>query len=186
MEGRTLILYHCNEKSKCFKFVNTDGYLITSKEDGIWLGEGMYFWDNLSNANFWKNEKIRKDKAHIANFSIVCAKVDADKMLDLTDFNICNKISKMYESLSQKTGIELSITKQLGAKLNKLFEYFPAFAQEYHIIKVYGKYNKTPSNNLFSYDIHSYSPEPTLAIKCIYSIKNSKCILEKEFLEGEL
>lgn len=53
------ILYHCNDKTRCQKFLDNKKFMIESKEDGIWLGNGMYFWDNLSNAKFWyrKNNK---------------------------------------------------------------------------------------------------------------------------------
>lgn len=53
-------VYHCNDKQRCEKFLKEDNYLIWSEEDGIWLGSGMYFWDNLSNAKYWKGEKNEK------------------------------------------------------------------------------------------------------------------------------
>ena len=47
MEAK-VILFHSNESDKCKAFINNDVSLITSKngKDDIWLGDGMYFWDN--------------------------------------------------------------------------------------------------------------------------------------------
>lgn len=67
----------------------------------------------------------------------------------------------------------------LGNKLNMLFS-IDSFSQKYDIIKVFGKYNNTPAYGIFSYDYKANKAEPTIGVKCIYNIKNSKCILEKE------
>lgn len=45
---------------------------------------------------------------------------------------------------------------------------------------MFGKYNNTPAYGIFSYDYKANKAEPTIGVKCIYNIKNSKCILEKE------
>ena len=55
MEAK-VILFHSNESDKCKAFINNDVSLITSKngKDDIWLGDGMYFWDNKGNVDWWK------------------------------------------------------------------------------------------------------------------------------------
>ena len=53
-----LVLYHCNDEKRCSRFVNSDKYMIVSHEDGSWLGQGMYFWDNLGNAKNCKSKGI--------------------------------------------------------------------------------------------------------------------------------
>ena len=65
-----IIVYHCNDIERCDIFLEKKDYMIESKEDGIWLGEGMYFWDNYSNANYWLHEKERKDTQD-KQFSII-------------------------------------------------------------------------------------------------------------------
>lgn len=70
MDGQALILYHCNKQEECLKFLNKQDYLISSQEDGIWLGKGMYFWDNISNARFWKREKLKPKKCGYSSFSL--------------------------------------------------------------------------------------------------------------------
>ena len=186
MDGQVLILYHCNEQNKCLKFLNEKDYLISSNEDGIWLGSGMYFWDNVSNAKFWKQEKIKK--GNTSNLCILCVKVSGDNILDLTDLDICNKIADIWIKLIKKGKIKSEKNNMpLGEKLNILYKIIPDFISIYPVIKVFGKYNKTPKNNLFCYNINTNEAEPTLASKCIYNIKVSKCILEKEqfFYKGE-
>ena len=56
-----LVLYHCNDEKRCLKFLDSDTYMIISNEDGRWLGQGMYFWDNYGNAKYWEKVKQRKD-----------------------------------------------------------------------------------------------------------------------------
>ena len=53
-----IIAYHTNYDFKCNHFIKTKTPIIS--EDTYWLGDGMYFWDNLSNAKFWVNKK-KKD-----------------------------------------------------------------------------------------------------------------------------
>lgn len=52
MESR-IIIYHSDEEEKCKEFVDNENVLILSgnSKDDIWLGKGMYFWDNIGNAN---------------------------------------------------------------------------------------------------------------------------------------
>ena len=53
-----IIGYHANDKEKCQKFVENS--ICIFSEDTYWLGYGMYFWDTMSNAVYWKTEKFRK------------------------------------------------------------------------------------------------------------------------------
>jgi hypothetical protein len=170
-----ILAYHCNDEDRCSKFVSED-YLIGSNDDGIWPGDGMYFWDNVSNAYFWRNEKIRKDSSK--RYVIVCANLILINLLDLTDLETCRYIGHIWRIYCDT--IKRDYSETLGKKINLLFEEFPDF-QKYHIIKVYGKYNQTPQNNLFTYDLSSFKCEPTLAVKCIYSVRKSECICNRSF-----
>ena len=72
------ILYHCNDSTRCQKFLQDHTYVIESQEDGIWLGSGMYFWDNATNANHWLKQKSRKQPEE--KFEIVIAHVYMDQL----------------------------------------------------------------------------------------------------------
>ena len=71
-----IIGFHTNTKDKIKNFIEK-GIPITS-EDTTWLGTGMYFWDNLSNAKYWKNEKIRKNEGSEETIKIIKANIIID------------------------------------------------------------------------------------------------------------
>lgn len=187
LTGTNIILYHCNDSERCKKFIESNsGYLIDSKEDGRWLGAGMYFWDNEANSQYWKNDKIRKAKLknQKTEFTIIKAQVETDNMLDLTDSKICDEIQELFEVIKNIVGDTSSDDFPLGKKLNILFEKCNTFSQKYDIIKIYGKYNITKPTLLFPYNLKSNYVEPTLAVKCIYNVKNEKAIINKIYNPG--
>ncbi len=175
-------VYHCNDKQRCEKFLKEDNYLIWSEEDGIWLGSGMYFWDNLANAQYWKGQKKRKTNNR-KPLVIVSANIYIDNLLDLSDINTCDKIQQLWEMYCRITN-KSSKNINLGEKLNILFK--SEILEKYlanSVIRVIGKYNYTPSNSLFDSNLKSNKTEPTLAAKYIYNVKNANCIFNKKLVE---
>lgn len=171
------ILYHCNDKTRCQKFLDNKKLMIESKEDGIWLGNGMYFWDNLSNAKFWYRKKQQKHDELL----IVQSNVYTDFLLDLTDLDVCNKMEQLWNKVYKENEIKIPKDKiTLGVKLNYLYDYYDMFKDVYQVIKVIGKYKKTPQNSFYKYDLDSRRAEPTTAIKCIYNVKNVDAIATRE------
>ena len=171
------ILYHCNDKTRCQKFLDNKKFMIESKEDGIWLGNGMYFWDNLSNAKFWYRKKQQKHEELL----IVQSNVYTDFLLDLTDLDVCNKMEQLWNKVYKENEIKIPKDKiTLGVKLNYLYDYYDMFKDVYQVIKVIGKYKKTPQNSFYKYDLDSRRAEPTTAIKCIYNVKNVDAIATRE------
>lgn len=171
------ILYHCNDKTRCQKFLDNKKFMIESKEDGIWLGNGMYFLDNLSNAKFWYRKKQQKHDELL----IVQSNVYTDFLLDLTDLDVCNKMEQLWNKVYKENEIKIPKDKiTLGVKLNYLYDYYDMFKDVYQVIKVIGKYKKTPQNSFYKYDLDSRRAEPTTAIKCIYNVKNVDAIATRE------
>lgn len=171
------ILYHCNDKTRCQKFLDNKKFMIESKEDDIWLGNGMYFWDNLSNAKFWYRKKQQKHDELL----IVQSNVYTDFLLDLTDLDVCNKMEQLWNKVYKENEIKIPKDKiTLGVKLNYLYDYYDMFKDVYQVIKVIGKYKKTPQNSFYKYDLDSRRAEPTTAIKCIYNVKNVDAIATRE------
>lgn len=171
------ILYHCNDKTRCQKFLDNKKFMIESKEDGIWLGNGMYFWDNLSNAKFWYRKKQQKHDELL----IVQSNVYTDFLLDLTDLDVCNKMEQLWNKVYKENEIKIPKDKiTLGVKLNYLYDYYDMFKDVYQVIKVIGKYKKTPQNSFYKYDLDSRRAEPTTANKCIYNVKNVDAIATRE------
>lgn len=172
--------YHCNDFHRCHKFISSKDYLIISEEDGKWLGTGMYFWDNVANANFWMGKKKRENPCK--TYGIVAANIFLDRLLDLTDIDICDKIGEIWEVFKKKTGIENEKNQELGYKLNILFQAVKPFQEKYSVIKVYGKYNRTPENKLFLYNIRKNNAEPFASVKCIYNVKDAEAIGNREMM----
>lgn len=179
-----LELYHCNDSNRCYKFVYTKHNMIVSEEDGKWLGTGMYFWDNLANARFWMKKKERDCPSEV--YRIVMANVYMDRLLDLTDQDICNKIGEIWEKYQKINYLDDKKKCGLGCKLNILFGSIPHLQEKYHVIKVNGKYNRTPENSLWSYNIKNDFAEPIGSVKCIYSVRNEEAIAEKKFVGKEV
>ena len=177
-------VYHCNDKQRCEKFLKEDNYLIRSEEDGIWLGSGMYFWDNLSNAKYWRGEKKRKTHNR-KSFSIVSANIYIDNLLDLSDTYTCEIIGNIWKAYCEKSKRPCQ-NVELGEKLNILFkdEDFKKYFSKYTVIRIIGKYNRTPMTSLFPYDIKNNRIEPILSAKYIYNVKNSSCVFNKELVKG--
>jgi hypothetical protein len=175
------ILFHSNEEKKCEEFVSEKIHLISSenKRDDIWLGVGMYFWDNEGNAKWW-NEKQSKRNLH-KKYKIIRVNADTSNLLDLTDYDVYKKMEEIWKNLCKK--INADSEKPLGYKLDTLFHSFPRFKEKYMAIKVFGKYNRTPVDGLFPFDCKSMKAEPTMAVKCIYNVKNYDCILKSEIIE---
>lgn len=170
-------LFHCNDQNRCNQFLEK-GQMIYSTEDGHWLGSGMYFWDSLANALFWKKEKDRKDpeNTHI----IVKSCVSLERCLDLTDDEMVKNVYETWEDLSEKIKSKCEEEKKhLGVILNYLFD-DKAFAglpisREFSIIKTIGEYERF-EDPLFFYNTRKL-PRPTNKHRIIYNVKNEDCIL---------
>lgn len=74
----------------------------------------------------------------------------------------------------------LKIKLHWGLNINYLYDYYDMFKDVYQVIKVIGKYKKTPQNSFYKYDLDSRRAEPTTAIKCIYNVKNVDAIATRE------
>lgn len=180
MESK-VILYHSNEKEKCALFLKGEQLILSkNSKDDRWLGNGMYFWDNMGNACWWRKNQLKKNSA--SEYMIVAANVKLDEMLDLTDPEVYVSMERLWKQLCKK--IKRNSDIPLGSKLNFLFV-DKGFCNMYALVKVYGKYNKTPDNGLFKFDCASTSAEPTIAVKCIYGIKDNRCIVERELVKEE-
>lgn len=106
-----------------------------------------------------------------------------DKLLDLTDNDICNKIGETWEKYQKGNGLTDVKDNELGLKLNLLFKSIKIFQENFYVIKIYGRYNKTPKNKLWSYNVKGDKAEPISTVKCIYNVKNEEAIGERKTVE---
>lgn len=179
-----IIAYHVNDYERCKKYVEDIDYLILSK-DTKWLGYGMYFWDNDSNANYWIGQKKKKD---LKGISIAKTKsnIFIDKMLDFTDMNHRRMFNTLWEKYKQLEGGNEE--ELLGIKVDKLFDYFSILREQFFVIRVYGNYKYTPQGKLIVYDLKSVECDPVTHIKTIYSVKDrdfAQCRQIMEVMKNE-
>lgn len=175
-----IIAYHVNDYERCRRYVENDEYLILSK-DTKWLGYGMYFWDNNSNADYWISQKKRKDLKG-KTIAKIKSNIFIDKMLDLTDRDSRIKIHKLWEKYIELEGCDYE-EELLGIKLDKLFDYFPILKENIFVIRVYGNYKYTPDDKLIVYDLNNVECEAVTHIKTIYSVKNENFVCCREIME---
>lgn len=172
-----LDLFHANDEKRCRQFLEEDDYLIISEEDGVWLGSGMYFWDNLGNAKYWRNEKTRK-KFSCGKLSIVKANVSLEKCLDLTDDDVLDFVMRCWKILQSKTKGLTNI--ESGFILNALFDRYIlgdiSFANDYEVLKGIAEYDRAESP-LFS---NRKKPRMTNKHRIVYNVKKANCILTRE------
>ena len=89
-------IFHTDKERNNEKFLK-EKTLLEANNERIWLGAGMYFWDNISNAQYWKRVKKYHDK--FSNYSIVRASLrcNLDDLLNLTDEDTVNELQEYVE-----------------------------------------------------------------------------------------
>ena len=92
-----IIVYHTNDVKRSEEFLTNNKYIIIS-EDLDWLGKGMYFWDNISNAKYW----IQKKKKDYEEIMITESIIALDENLDLTDDSILIRIEELWKEFCIK------------------------------------------------------------------------------------
>ena len=123
--------FHANDKIRCEKFLSDYNYLIISN-DTDFLGNGMYFWEQQSRAEWWLKEKLKD--------VIVSAEIITDAMLDLNDPDVCLKIQHLYERIGNAVRNRYikkypKMDMQTGVKLNVLFEIFNSYMSAFKVIR---------------------------------------------------
>ncbi|MDU1373988.1 MAG: hypothetical protein E6937_07090 [Staphylococcus epidermidis] len=179
--GQQIIGYHCNDEVKIDKFKNREVSLLISYEDDIWLGNGMYFWENKSNLDYWKRNRERNypDK----NFSSVEVMLSLDFLLDLSDKEhrkFCKKVLSDLIERGKDNGIDESIfNNDLGEVINVLFSKTDILASHFNVLRTHGLYNWSEDKFLVGNDNKYQSVNrPTSNVKNIYCVKNERAILE--------
>ena len=116
--------YHSNYENKCNAFIKNKRNLIISN-DKEYLGKGMYFWDNKSNAKYWYDKKM-KDKT-CAKCIVVKCDICIDNLLDLTDERVREFIDTMYSELVAKDELDehRAITNNIDFLFHLFDEKFP-------------------------------------------------------------
>ena len=130
--------YHSNYRYKVKGFLNKNELILS--DDNEYLGKGMYFWDNLSNAKYSANKKIR-DNQKVNNIQICKANIIlTEPILDLTDSKSIKDIHNLWIYYCKKAKEEKT-HQFLGTILDILFDFFPDF-NEIKVSKCHGDYSR--------------------------------------------
>lgn len=163
-------LYHCNCESVASKLAKGQLVFSTHPDDDLWGGRGMYFWDNVGNANYWSKNKPNRTKIIrcVASFN------SEDNLLDLTDNDVEFKFDKLL-SLTDKHIID----KPIGKKIDYLCK-----SLDFKIVRFFGEYNSTPQTSLIN---DSNNPNKlTNKVKVIYCIKSDDGLILSDFKDIEI
>lgn len=170
-------LFHCNETDKIQLVLEDENKIdiLKAHKDKYWIGTGIYFWDNLGNANYWKNDKIRKNTN--IKYSIVRVNVCLDNKLDFTDPDIRSKFNSILESLS---GYDSLQKLGFGEQIDYFFENYGNFGNFalYEVIVADGYY-MNERERLYKYHFRKkYIPRLTEKNKRVYNVIKNKAILK--------
>mgnify|MGYP000854233694 CR=1 FL=1 len=158
-------LYHCNFENH-INMLTKNGKLkiSTHSKDKEWGGSGMYFWDNVGNAKYWKREKQKSQVNQKLNIVRCNIEIDLDEdLLDLTDFFVEKDMEKLLYNLDSTKEI---CKAPVGDKID-----FICKKLEAKVVKFFGDYSRTPKT-IFT-DADSYNTRITNKVKVIYCIKES-------------
>lgn len=169
-------IYHCGKFEDIEKFKSGKTQLNISVEEGIWLGNGMYFWDNESNLEYWYSSKKRKEPNE--KFTSVKVLVKLDKLLDLTDKKVIDMCKESVQIMRNKGIKGFDKNNDLGRDINMLFKHAPPF-NRYEVLKIIGYYERYKGDN-FLYETRNKksTAHPTANAKVIYSLKNREPIIK--------
>jgi hypothetical protein len=164
-----IIGYHANDYEKCNRFLE-GGFDVSL--DTCWLGNGMYFWDNLANAKFWRREKVRKgDPPHLDACKIIAAKISCEDFFDFTDEDIREKFANLWRIAKTKLSKDKIRTMQFGRIIDYVFNFYPDL-QQCPVVKIHADYSKTQENPALFGDTKF-----TGTIKTIYSVRHDSAII---------
>ncbi|WP_346920618.1 hypothetical protein [Clostridium sp. UBA7339] len=168
-----------NDKERCLEFTQKKEYLIVS-EDTYWLGFGMYFWDNRSNAKYWMHIKRNQnpDKEYIgvrANIFIY-----EDILLDLTDESTVEKIEEIWDMYCKLNKEKQS--QPLGIKLDKLFDFLEEW-DDLNVIKGIGDYNINQNKSDSLRLSNNYKgPQIRGGLKVIYCVRQPDIAINRDVI----
>lgn len=177
-------LYHANDEKRVSEFVRT-GKLITSRDTGEWAGTGMYFWDNISNAEYWLNQK--KNKSHgIDNFLKCRANLSFEEMelLDLSDRGKLQELERGFELISKKMNKSIGVSRSSSSigMSEKIDFIVDNLLTHIKIIKVIATYRSKPDNQAIFYKEKGY-PAVDESAKVIYVVRESARLSGRKILQ---
>ena len=169
-------LFHVDTQKNNENFI-MGGTLPPSLEDGDWAGRGIYFWDNLGNAQYWLKEKNRKNQKQKYNIVRTYLSVPANEVLDLTEPTEIRSFEESISTMQRMKLLDKKIgTKHKGAIINAYWKVLNSFgnATLFSVVKVIGYYPKINNSIYFKENDTQKNIQPYVTIKgkVIYAIRD--------------
>lgn len=144
---QNILGFHTNEKIKCENGLKNIINLISKDKD--WLGEGIYFWDNISNAKYWSRKKKREHRNK--EILILKGNIYLDCILDLTDKEAREEFNTLWLKCLKSSNDRDKLEKYpLGERINYIFELYGSIVEEeVKVIKAIGIYRNSDRLALF-------------------------------------
>jgi len=191
--------YHCNYKNRLESFVKDNEICVT--KDTHYLGDGMYFWDNQYDLDYWEKKKIseaKRDKSKEPILSITARiSYNTDQLIDLTikeEFEKLLKIKKIVND-AHKRKSDMFEDCALGEVINKLFNSDDALVNAYlsniKVMKVNLRYENildgyiVKEKDYYSRKLHG-NQSFSFDIRTIYCVKDGANLLFHEVLREEV
>lgn len=204
-------LYHVDSKENNEHFIA--GHKIPeSMEDGDWGGKGLYFWDNIENAKYWKKTHW-KENAYKASIVKTLFKIKDDDLLDLTEPNNVKIFEKSLQSINIRAqqSREMDIKNKSdyilkgvskGYAINYYYRYLKeAYNHTFKSVKIVGLYPSVHTSDLFRDDLvlnkeynktskrnltqKHFMPHVTIQSKTIYVVRKQDLLSKRIVLQEE-
>ena len=130
----------------------------------------MYFWDSINNAQYWYNEKNRKDptKKYIRVSANIF--IDEDKLLELSDPVIEDRLEVLWKMYCEK--MKEHESQPLGIKINKLIDFYDML-EDVKVVRGIGVYSESKKEEKRFLDNNKKNrPHITGNLKTIYCVRD--------------
>ncbi len=206
-------LYHVDLKENNELFIEGKN-IPPSNEDGEWGGKGLYLWDNLKNAEYWKRVHWKKDWSKASIVKTVL-RVQDSKILDLTEPMEVKEFEKSLIGIAQraKNSKNLNVAKKAnyilkyapkGYAINYYSEYLETVFPDssFKVIRLVGLYPSVNISNFFKDDLvlnkdynkkkneqkiaqKYFAPHVTIQSKMIYVVKDQELLIQREICQED-
>lgn len=140
--------YHSNSEEKLKTFLEKKELVLY--EDSNYLGTGMYFWDNKSNARWWAKKKLRWD-LKLKEVLVSQANISLESpILDMTDHDTIVMVRHLWLKYCKKTN-EKELCQPMGVILDALFASANEVFKVIKVAKGHGDYSSWEKRGWFKY-----------------------------------
>ncbi|WP_282804004.1 hypothetical protein [Secundilactobacillus kimchicus] len=172
-------LFRADTQSNIDKFLK--GGFNPSREDGVWAGQGLYFWDNLSNAKYWLQNRTNKHPEIKYGLTMAELEVNHNQILDLTDDDESKKLKIIAQKYAHLDDMNLNLNEN-GTVINYVYDRLKHDGKAvFLVVKIHGSYPKKHSNGIIGMNEVKYvkSPHATAKVRTIYAVREPQVLIRR-------